>query len=103
MTVRTHNDARHNFAPSATGTGDRTVLGWVVSTATALWHAVEDLNQRIQNWRGVEAMLKLDDALLRDMGVTRGEIIRASRLPLSHRAGEELSRVSRRRARGLDD
>ncbi|CAN0589766.1 unnamed protein product, partial [Ectocarpus sp. 12 AP-2014] len=61
------------------------------------WLAAEDLYARIQYRRGVRDMLDLDDHLLCDMGITRGDVVRASNLPLHESAGEELKRISRTR------
>lgn len=39
-------------------------------------------------------MLRLDDAMLRDIGVTRMDVERAADLPLSQSAAQELRRLS---------
>lgn len=95
MTVRTHDDARLNIAPSARVS----IVGAIFGGVTTLWRAAEDFYSRIQNRRGVEAMLDLEDSILRDMGVTRDDVRWASRLPLSYRAGEELACARDRRLR----
>ena len=42
-------------------------------------------------------LLRLDDAMLRDIGVTRDEVVRAASLPLSHNAALELQALKRGR------
>lgn len=41
-------------------------------------------------------MLRLDDAMLKDIGVTRADVLWASELPLSENAALELQRIARR-------
>lgn len=43
--------------------------------------------------RRLAPLLHLDDHMLRDMGITRDDVLRARSLPLSRDAGEELHRV----------
>lgn len=43
--------------------------------------------------RKLAPLLYLDDHMLRDMGITREDVLRARNLPLSRDAGEELNRV----------
>ena len=62
------------------------------------WNAAQTMYRRYRNRQGVRQMLELDDSLLRDMGVTRYDVMRASRTPLTHSAGAELGRMSRCRA-----
>lgn len=99
MTVCTNDNLRPILAPSKQASADRSILGLIVSGLSALWHASDELYDRIQNRRGVQSMLELDDSLLRDMGVTRDDVRWASQLPLTRRAGEELTRASGRRLR----
>lgn len=104
MTVCTNDNVRPDLAvqdavPAASGSSVYRFLALAVYGVTTLWSAAEELYARFQNRRGVEAMLKLDDSILHDMGVTRADVRWASRLPLSYRAGEELSRASGRRLR----
>ncbi len=51
----------------------------------------------IQRRRDFRKLLKLDNHLLTDMGVTRAEVQAAARLPVWIDAAEELRRVSDRR------
>lgn len=99
MTVCTNDNLRPHLAPSKQVSADRSIIGLTISGLAALWRAGDELYGRIQNRRGVQSMLELDDSLLRDMGVTRDDVRWASQLPLSCRAGEELSRASGRRVR----
>jgi uncharacterized protein YjiS (DUF1127 family) len=64
-------------------------------------NAVGPLARLIENWqarRSVASLLKLDDHLLRDAGMHRGDVFWAAHLPLSVNASlaleERLSRVS---------
>ena len=67
-------------------------------------HPIADLARRLGERRrnarirrGVTRLMDLDDAILHDIGVTRGEIGVASRLPLGCNAARELRRMSQRR------
>lgn len=92
MTVRHTTNA-----PSSLGAFAHHALSATAHAVTSVWFAAEDLYARIQYRRGVRQMLELDDHLLCDMGITRGDVLRAANLPLSESAGEELKRVSRNR------
>jgi uncharacterized protein YjiS (DUF1127 family) len=92
MTVR-HTTNAH----TGLGALGHSAVGFLVDAATSTWQAAEDLYARIQYRRGVRQMLELDDHMLCDMGITRGDVLRAANLPLSESAGEELKRVSRNR------
>lgn len=70
-------------------------LSAAAHAVTSVWFAAEDLYARVQYRRGIREMLELDDHMLCDMGVTRGDVLRASNLPLHESAGEELRRISR--------
>lgn len=100
MTVCTNDDVRQNLAPAKQGLAGGTFLGGLARLAqgaTIVWRAAEEYYMRFQNRRRLEAMLELDDSILSDIGVTRDDVRWASRLPLSYRAGEELSRARGRR------
>lgn len=99
MTVCTDDNVRPNLALSERSSADGTALGSITGGVITLWRAAEEFYARFVNRRGVEAMLELDDSILRDMGVTRADVRWASRLPLSCRSGEELSRARGRRLR----
>jgi uncharacterized protein YjiS (DUF1127 family) len=92
MTVRHTTNAHTGFGAFA-----HNAVGLLVEAATSTWQAAENLYARIQYRRGVRQMLELDDHMLCDMGVTRGDVMRAANLPLSESAGEELKRISRTR------
>ena len=53
----------------------------------------------IRRRRGLKRLLDLDDRMLDDIGVTRGEVQIASNLPLSLDAERELRRMSLERRR----
>ena len=65
------------------------------------------ISRLIRNWRARRAVTRLesfDDYMLRDIGVTRADVIWASGLPLSHNAALELEeRARQRRYRMLKD
>lgn len=92
MTVRQTTDA-----PSGLSAHGQTAFGVIVHALASAWHAAEDLYLRIHHRSGIRQMLELDDHLLCDMGITRGDVLRAANLPLDRSAGEELRRVSRSR------
>lgn len=92
MTV--HNTTR---APTGLGAFVHNAISTTAHAVTSSWHAAEDLYARVQYRRGVRDMLDLDDHLLCDMGITRGDVLRASNLPLHESAGDELKRISRTR------
>lgn len=69
-------------------------------------HPIHDLSNRlfdrirqIRRRRGVTRLLDLDDHMLKDIGVTRGEVEIATKLPLSVDAAIELRRMSIERRR----
>jgi uncharacterized protein YjiS (DUF1127 family) len=96
--METTMTVRHTTnAPSVLGTLAQNTLGLLVFAATSAWQAAEGLYARIQYRRGIRQMLELDDHLLCDMGITRGDVQRAADLPLSESAGAELRRISRTR------
>ncbi|MEQ8656422.1 MAG: DUF1127 domain-containing protein [Hyphomicrobiales bacterium] len=92
MTVRQTTNAHTGL--SALG---HNAVSLLFDAAASAWQAAENLYSRIQYRRGVRQMLDLDDHLLCDMGVTRGDVLRASNLPFNQSAGEELKRISRTR------
>ena len=53
-------------------------------------------NQRIDRL-AFRTLMSLDDALLKDIGVTRHDVIWANNLPLSENAAEKLHEISRRK------
>ncbi len=55
--------------------------------------------REIRNRRKLKRLLDLDDHMLKDVGVTRGEIEVATNLPLSTDAATELRRMSLERRR----
>ncbi|WP_375571507.1 DUF1127 domain-containing protein [Ahrensia marina] len=92
MTV--HNTTR---APSSIGAFVHNALSATAHAVTSVWHAAEDLYARVQYRRGIREMLELDDHMLCDMGITRGDVLRAYNLPLRESAGTELKRISQTR------
>ncbi len=75
-----------NLAASAEATGSHALL----------WDLIRNWRSR----RAVSRLDRLDDHLLRDIGVTREELRWATRLPLSRNAALELDDLARRRRRG---
>ncbi|WP_342643029.1 DUF1127 domain-containing protein [Rhodoligotrophos ferricapiens] len=60
------------------------------------------LNQWLHNWvarRKLRALMELEDTTLRDIGLTRGDVIWASNLPVGEDPVQALSGVSKRRVR----
>jgi len=62
----------------------------------SIWRSAEGLYKEMRSRQALEDMLAFDDALLRDMGVSRADVHRAIRRPISESAGENLAEVSRR-------
>ncbi len=67
--------------------GRRSYLAWL-HRFIKLW------SQRYVDRLAYRNMLDLDESILRDIGVTREDVIRASKLPLSRNAAEELHRIA---------
>ncbi len=65
----------------------------------SLSNALVDRIRAIRRRRGFNRLNNLDDHMLDDIGVTRGEVQYASALPLSVDAATELRRVSLERRR----
>lgn len=86
-----HSAARLNTAAPTTA------LGHALTALAQIWYAAEDLYMRAQARNGIRQMLAMEDHLLRDIGVTRGDVERAANLPLGHSAGGELARIRRSR------
>ena len=75
----------HLLRPSRTASGN------------ALAHLGTALDKRIREARArrqMRKMLNLDDHMLRDLGLTRGDIRTATRMPMSVDAATELHRIS---------
>jgi len=60
---------------------------------------VERRAQEFRRRKELKSLLDLDDARLLDLGVTRGEVETAMRLPLSSDAAADLHRISLGRGR----
>ena len=74
----------------------RTHTGHPIQTLSGM--LIERLAQ-IRHHRRLTRLLDLDDHMLKDVGVTRGEIEIATNLPLSVDAATELRRMSLERRR----
>ncbi len=75
-------------------------------SASRAGHPIQDLSNRLidrirqnRRRRGFKRLLDLDDHMLKDIGVTRGEVDIAVRLPKSVDAATELRRMSLERRR----
>ena len=58
------------------------------------------LTRLIANWqarRGVASLIELDDHMLRDIGVSRGDVSRLKHLPLGQNAAQVLEELARLR------
>ncbi len=53
--------------------------------------------QQYQNRAAFQHMLKLPPCILKDIGVSRGDIIWANNLPIEENAAVELEKIARRR------
>jgi len=82
------------------------------SAATNLFSSVistvgESLKTTVSRWRthrqnkisrqSFQSLLKLDDNILKDIGVTRYDVLWANKLPLSRNAASELNKISKNR------
>ncbi|MEM7377286.1 MAG: DUF1127 domain-containing protein [Pseudomonadota bacterium] len=66
---------------------------WLASAATA-WRRMTETLRAWRRRRKLTQLHDLDDKMLRDIGVTRAELHRATRLPLSVNAAVELQKLS---------
>jgi len=87
----------HSHASGLKAPAANSALNLAGAVLAQTWHAAEDFYLRLQARDGVRQMLKLEDHLLRDMGLTRGDVERAANLPLGHSAGGALARIRRSR------
>ena len=74
------------------------ILSQAVIEIKAWW---KTWRQRREDRRAFEHLLGLDDIMLKDIGVTRADVIWANRLPLSQNAAAELETISRQNRKGL--
>jgi len=90
-----HTDtARHQIAINS-ATSPLTRIGAKIAEAYAAFKARRaQYRQRRIDRQAFEHMLALDDKMLKDIGVTRNDVIWASQLPRSENASQELYRVS---------
>jgi hypothetical protein len=62
------------------------------------------LTRLIANWqarRGVASLVELDDHMLRDIGVSRGDVAGLKHLPLSQNAAQVLEELAKLRRQGV--
>ncbi len=78
------------FSASRLGDGNP-----INSLARALEARVSERRAR----KGINQILELEDHMLDDIGVTRADVHRVSRMPLSNDAATELHRISLARSR----
>lgn len=57
-------------------------------------HVVRKYNQRIDR-QAFNYLLTLDESLLKDIGVTRGDVMWASQLPMSEDAAKKVEEIAR--------
>jgi len=77
--------------------GKRSILGAPIRLLTRFGnYVVRKHNERIDR-QAFHHLLRLDDSLLKDIGVTRQDIIWASNLPLSVDAAAKIEEIARRR------
>ncbi|MEM6384253.1 MAG: DUF1127 domain-containing protein [Pseudomonadota bacterium] len=86
----------HNTLITRRFFGERIVRP-VLTSLARLWSTIEVWHTHLRNRQGVESLLKMDDAILRDIGVTRDDVRWASRLPFNVSAGAALAQVTGRR------
>lgn len=67
--------------------------------ASRLGNDIRQSVTHFANRRRFNRLLDLEDAILDDIGVTRGDVLIASRLPMQRNAALELRRISLERRR----
>ncbi len=68
----------------------------VASLLAALWTWIKQRHEQRQDRALLQNVTALDDHMLKDIGITRNDVIWASQLPLSQNAAQELEKLSRR-------
>lgn len=71
------------------------------STFNAVRSWWTERREQIRSRRVFENLLTLDDAMLKDIGATRDEVIRVSQLPMNVSAAQELKKITSRRRAAL--
>ena len=75
------------------------IYAWLVSKVRRTFNSYKAWsklrNQRRLDREAFKHLLVLDDRILRDVGLTRADIIQANSLPLSQNAAQELENVSK--------
>lgn len=62
-----------------------------------LFKLVRRIRRHLANRQALKTLLEADDRLLKDIGVTRGEVIHALQLPLWKDPGETVKRMGKER------
>ena len=71
-------------------------MGFLNQTAKRIVEHLASRRKLKQDRDAFNAMLRLEDELMRDIGVTRANVEWASRLPLEKNAADELRRLSQK-------
>lgn len=74
---------------------------WAIQKADKILTQLRDVERRRKDRAAFRQMLNLDDHILRDIGVTREDVIWANNLPLSQNASCQLRKKSQARRRKL--
>jgi uncharacterized protein YjiS (DUF1127 family) len=92
----TIHGSTHKLTNQHHGRTPASIANAALAPLVVLWRGAERLYKEWRSRRALEDMLALDDTLLRDMGVTPGDVQRAIHLPVSENAGASLADASRR-------
>ena len=89
------NDLKAHVSPP------KGLISWLISTAgnrlEKYVHRLQAYRQNRINRLAFRAVLRLDDHMLRDIGLTRDDVLWADQLPMSRSAAKELNKVSKLR------
>ena len=75
----------------------RTGIRVILNSVVVFWQTWQ---KRRTDRQAFQHMIALDDNLLRDIGITRADVIWANKLPLSQNAAAELEKIALQNKRG---
>lgn len=81
----------------ATGNALQPFSDWTRKAVSAIKEGYARSMKRREDRDAFKNLLALDERMLKDIGVSRNDVIWASNLPLSINASEELEKIARRK------